>query len=89
MKKNDDDQIEIMFWYLQDGSGAPDCAVAKKTFEPIRSQRMNVPKGSRFICQEAFLADDDDILGCFINKDEYSVHWFHEKASSGKSGKSY
>ena len=91
MKKNDDGQIEILFWYLKDGNGAQDSAVAKKAFNyiNIKSQRMTVPKGCRFICQEAFLADDDDIIGCFIDKDEYSVHWFHTKTSRDRSSKSY
>ena len=89
MKKTDD-QIEIKFWYVPGGTAVRDENLAKKMFETLKIQRMLVPPGKRFICQEVYIhEDEDDILGCFLDKDEYSVHWFHESLKKLKVGQTY
>ena len=33
--------------------------------------------------------NEDEIFGCFLDKTEYAVHWYHEKLSNNKLGKNY
>lgn len=35
------------------------------------------------------LINEDEIFGCFLDKTEYAVHWYHEKLSNNKLGKNY
>lgn len=51
---------------------------------------MAVPAGQSFLPQEMSLCSNyEDVLGCFIDRQLFALHWFHEKLSNRKFGDSY
>ena len=53
------------------------------------TQHMEIPIGSSFIPQEVILVDKNEIFGCYLDMDEFAIHWFHEKLHNKKTGKNY
>lgn len=49
---------------------------------------MQIPRGATLLAQEASI-ENNDIMGCFLNKKVFAVHWFNEKLDSQKPGNNY
>ena len=87
---DDSEAQEIRFHRLDpdDQTGDPQKDSSLK-FTPLQSQKMQVPAGQSFLPQEMSLCSNhSDILGCFIDRQLFSLHWFHEKLSNRKFGDS-
>ena len=50
---------------------------------------MKIPSGHTYLAQEMNLLNNDDLLGCFLNKKLFAIHWFHEEIASQKIGYNY
>ena len=51
---------------------------------------MLVPYGSKFLASQCLIDDSGkEVLGCFLDKKKFAVHWFHEMLDVRKPSKSY
>ena len=45
--------------------------------------------GTRFIPTPTLLKNRNELFGCFLDKSNFAVHWYHEKLRNKKRGVSY
>ena len=50
---------------------------------------MKRPINTRFFAQQMIVINQDEILGCFLDKQQLELNWFHEKPNKKNYGKTY
>ena len=66
----------------------------QQKFAKLAAKSMNVPNGTNFVCQEVLLLEqsedrDREMIGCFIDKEIFSIHWYHQNVVNKELGKTY
>ena len=55
-----------------------------KIFVIQTTKKLEVPPVTNFISTEMSIDEDDQIIGCFLNKSGFSMYWFSESLRNAK-----
>ena len=65
-------------------------AEGKELYQMLESCRMERTKDCDAFPQETLLVDEDKaVIGCFLDRNNFSVKWFHEKLAKLSLGKNF